>query len=134
MHNGSMKTCYYCGSEIIKTKHCHKNVCLSCSQPTENKYIQQNKANSLVSRFPDRVVILYECNCNNDEKEKHHPDYFFPYFICKLCKKCHKAEHRRMRKNGISSFQISKLTLSTATPQRACAKYDEATREASEGG
>jgi len=45
------------------------------------------------------LIILYECSCNvpKSEKLKHHPNYDKLEEVMLLCRKCHAAEHKRLR-------------------------------------
>lgn len=35
--------------------------------------------------------------CGDQKSEAHHPDYSRPALVVWLCRKCHKAEHRRLK-------------------------------------
>jgi hypothetical protein len=36
-------------------------------------------------------------DCGDPDTEAHHPDYDRPMVVRWLCRKCHKAEHRRLK-------------------------------------
>lgn len=50
----------------------------------------------LMERFPEQVMVLYECPCESAVKHNHHFDYRRPFDVFKLCPKCHRAEHARI--------------------------------------
>jgi hypothetical protein len=38
--------------------------------------------------------------CGADKPDKHHPDYDKPLEVVFLCRRCHIAEHKRLRSLG----------------------------------
>lgn len=46
-----------------------------------------------------KLTILYECSCDipAEKKLKHHPDYNKLNEVMLLCRRCHSAEHKRLR-------------------------------------
>lgn len=67
--------------------------------PTEKKFLADRLtewANRLCILYPERVIVLRECSCDC-KKDRHHPSYKEPFVVELLCRKCHKAEHRRLR-------------------------------------
>ena len=63
--------------------------------PEEYKW--KGQSNALVVRFPDRVRIHRECQCSGVKKEYHHFDYYRPWDVMLLCKKCHGEQHHLER-------------------------------------
>lgn len=61
----------------------------------ENK--EKVKASYAARYYAERVDILYECRCKTDYKENHHYDYDRPYQVIRLCPKCHKEWHNKLR-------------------------------------
>jgi len=100
-------SCPKCGSPIpertfqrktkagkIVTVHTHTSLCEHCPPP--EIFNLTDWANRLCSRYPERIVVLSECSCDA-KKINHHPSYKKPFEIMKICRVCHKAEHRRLR-------------------------------------
>ena len=57
------------------------------------------KAQSLCKSNPEKVIVLYECCCESDDKKhNHHFDYSRAFEVINLCEKCHTIEHLRLRK------------------------------------
>lgn len=104
------KKCVVCGKELPRrgrVKYCCEH------RPKPKKYpalhrkysLQWQKENQEKVRAATRAryhahktVILYECACEGVEKENHHPDYALEFIVVRLCDRCHKAEHRRLRR------------------------------------
>ena len=57
------------------------------------------KARGLAYRYPEKLVITFECKCKygSMKKENHHPDYSKPFEVQRLCKVCHNRIHSRER-------------------------------------
>jgi hypothetical protein len=54
---------------------------------TDSKYLR-NRAHYLANKYPERLNISFDCE-HAEKKDKHHPDYFKPYDVELLCRKCH---------------------------------------------
>ncbi len=49
----------------------------------------------MANQYPEKVKIIYECPCDDQNKKKHHFDYSFPYDVFLLCQRCHMEEHKK---------------------------------------
>jgi pterin-4a-carbinolamine dehydratase len=115
-----MKTCALCGAEFVKNKA--QKFCASCRESNarmkmreywkaENYKLAHRKtalkwqkthkekvrAQSIAKANPHLLNILFECACESTKKVNHHPDYSRPYDVIRLCEKCHREEHARLR-------------------------------------
>lgn len=72
----------------------HTKLCEHC--PPKEQCNLSGWANSLCRFYPERIITLKECDCD-EKKLNHHPDYNKPFEIMKICRFCHKAEHKNMR-------------------------------------
>ena len=84
--------CEYCGTKQITsgTKYCHR-----CNK---DHYNIKQRSNHMVYKYPERVVVLYVCPCDVENKIKHHFDYSRPFEVYLLCHKCHTWFHGRIRR------------------------------------
>jgi len=71
----------------------------SCEIGSAWRIKNKDKANVhlLVFRHPEKINITHECLCSDSNKEYHHADYSKPFDVMKMCRPCHKAEHKRLR-------------------------------------
>ena len=65
----------------------------------QRNHPDKSKAQSLCKSNPEKVIVLYECSCeSNNKKHNHHFDYSRAFEVINLCEKCHIIEHLRLRK------------------------------------
>lgn len=94
--------CPVCGLKIIKPKTTQKYH-FECA-PTKNKMLwaknnpKKVKAEQLARNHKYKTEIIYECKCIAEKKFFHHYDYNYPHLVLLLCRDCHLAEHRRLRR------------------------------------
>lgn len=65
----------------------------------------RQKAYSLNGRYPEKMVVLYECKHMGD-KDRHHPDYNKPFEIEAICKRCHYARHYEQRQDTFKNWNM----------------------------
>lgn len=98
----------FCGN---KTRHPSAKYCSDLCR--QNKQLEtgmeklkinpsKHKCWSLATRFPEHIFILYECRCTSEVKHNHHFDYSRPFEVIRLCPKCHRIEHKRLKNINIS--------------------------------
>lgn len=75
---------------------------LSKQQRWRNRHPVAAWAHSATQSAIRRGIIAPQAcsRCGAAEAEAHHPDHRQPLLIEWLCRKCHKAEHRRLRQGG----------------------------------
>jgi DNA-binding XRE family transcriptional regulator len=84
---------------------------------------EQQTAQSLVVRFPKKVIVEGDCG-HPGKKDRHHPDYSKPFNVILLCRSCHKAldvrKYRPMHEKniGLLSRNIRAFRLSAGLSQR----------------
>lgn len=97
--DGRNSWCRACVSNGIRDFY-NRNPRLKGTAPSVKKWRMENRekrnAHRLAERHPEALTITYECPCDA-EKQKHHFDYERPLEVMLLCRKCHGAEHRRLR-------------------------------------
>jgi len=59
--------------------------------------IKQNSA-QIARHHPEKVNVLYECQCKSTRKCRHHFSYQLPFDVFLLCYKCHGAEHAEINR------------------------------------
>ena len=74
-----------------------KRASLLAAQQWQKSNPEKVKAHILTRCHPDQLVILYECPCEVEKKYNHHHDYTKPMEVIRLCHKCHRKEHARLR-------------------------------------
>jgi len=116
--------CIICGVEISESKIIYrtgivayrkaKKYCDSCRKQIIKKgrresYLKWYPLNAYKARVSSRaryhkndLIILYECPCPGNSKHYHHPDYSKPLEVIRLCHKCHRLEHKRLRILGMA--------------------------------
>ncbi len=95
--------CKYCGAELeaytLLAKGVPKvrwrRVCFSCNPYDRETEWERHKryAQSLVSRFPQKVMVTFICSCATKRKIRHHYDYSRPMHVHLLCGSCHIKDH-----------------------------------------
>jgi len=105
---GSMKRiCEKCGASRPTYNHKYCDPCkieTSCSFSKYSRQRYQKNSLKIRSRVATRYAevvgkldIIYECRCKNKDKFNHHFDYDRPREVIRLCRKCHTAEHYRLK-------------------------------------
>lgn len=124
-----MKTCQWCETEYSNgnlkfcSKKCQREYLDAVidfrtkenlySNKSKARWMRNNplkrKAHDAVNKNPHNIIILRECACPVpvEDKIKHHPDYNKPYEVERLCPACHRAEHKRLRKELINGTRRS---------------------------
>jgi len=104
--------CIHCGAKIGERKkgNHQRKLCEACKKLKTNKraakYIEshpnQYSAYELLKKYPDKMIVLYECPCksNGRQKARHHPRYSKPFEVLLLCSACHRKEHARLNDLG----------------------------------
>ena len=109
--NVPRKTCVVCGENIplcmMKSRTgglflspCQQIACPTCNpyDPRKDKRGYERRAREMANQNPHLVNVIYECQCEDPVKLKHHFDYSQPFNVLLLCKRCHYEEHKRRRK------------------------------------
>ncbi len=71
----------------------------------------QCMAHYLANRYPEKLIILYECT-HEGKKHKHHADYSKPHEVELLCSECHSKKERKPYK-PYKRREVTELALST---------------------
>lgn len=115
-----LKNCAVCGKPLLsgKRKYCSTK----CSGLNRRKTSPENcerqrkyRKNFLKVKNGDKFsfinkslfTVIYECRCTKAHKENHHFDYSKPTTVIRLCKKCHAAEHTRLRRLAKSASAVA---------------------------
>ena len=89
--------CRKCDKEVGQATYCE-----------DHRWTKRNKkavqAHMKIHRHPERIMILFECSCDNPRKHYHHPDYDKPYEVERLCPKCHFGRHKAWREEDYRNW------------------------------
>jgi len=105
-------TCPICNEKLPRQKCKSQNgkvfevpykYCPNCL-PSDHPRLQC-RAQTMANQYPEKVKIIYECPCDDQNKKKHHFDYSFPYDVFLLCQRCHMEEHKKI--NRLKKFYDS---------------------------
>lgn len=104
-----MGTCPVCKNVYVKYNYSYGLISLANEKPTDGSKGHcdacrllttklakvKAKISALTHRHPERVVILYRCDCKirGSTRHLHHPDYHKPYEVHELCRACHSTLH-----------------------------------------
>jgi len=126
------KKCQFCGKEFGtfqayrngKVKTVRKWRCdnFECQirdpyNHTRSYFRLKNLAHKIANKYPDKVKILKECECQGKRKIKHHPDYSKPLEVELLCYTCHWKAHEKMAPGFNSKDKYGTYSLLNNNPK-----------------
>lgn len=104
--------CLICGEKLYIKHSKGQNYCEICSGIMKRLQMVKIKIRRLVKRFPDRVEIISRCNCKDNRRHRHHPDYEQPFRVMEICPCCHSGIHAlKLKKENLPTDRADALRI-----------------------